>query len=151
MLLEIELHQAFERVCSYVFSSIFLPWATLSVSLWTESILRIASLIGRDFYEHSLLHEMEEESGFWYECFAGEAHARVCTRLRTCACVGAWDRLEWRISPVTVLWELVGADVWLSMCFEWKRERERRASINSTCLCAVLSAEERRKLLYNSR
>lgn len=25
MLLEIELHQAFERMCSYVFSSIFLP------------------------------------------------------------------------------------------------------------------------------
>lgn len=26
MLFEIELHQAFERVCSYVFSSVFLSW-----------------------------------------------------------------------------------------------------------------------------
>lgn len=88
-----------------------------------KSILRIASLIGRELlWTQSSPWDGRAECLIWYECFAGEAYARVCTRLRTCACIDVCDCLEWRISPVTVLWELVGADVCLSMCFEWKRD-----------------------------
>lgn len=131
MLLEIELHQAFGRVCSYV-SSIYLPRGC--------SLLLIVSGV---YFKNHFSYWMQAlcfssarwESGVPSDrsLLLGEAHACVCACLYTRVCVGAWDCLEWKNDSVATTRSWCGFACVFSM-------RERRMSINSTCFLAVCCA-----------